>query len=1006
MGMRNFLLLLFVLCAGVVQAAVGAKPAGVTFQKSAIWLAANPAPVQAGDTVTLKMHYRLDPSETWGDKPTQLVCMPLGPWIDNPDGQINKKRQHIGYPGLGTQAHPVAPGEGVVTFSWKLRKAFRYNACFFLCKFKGPDGKDWPWEWRGGRLDIASDPGVFALEPTALGGLFTYGETPQLQLAWGQTPPVDASTAQVTVKDLDGATVWQRKVVLAAGAATQTFALDGFAARGTFSATVELAGVGTNTCFFGLIPPRDASAGTTPFGVTNMADADYIRLARKLGFSHTRLFETWKSLQPAPDVWCLDELDRKIKLNNEQGLRPWICLYDAPAWALPPGTGRVGYEPAPFDLDAWRTILDTLARRYQQQVLGFEMLNEIVPGNKCKDPVKTYVDICRVGSQAVKAVDPKLSVLLAGGLWPHNYRIDLLNAGIGQWIDVLPVHYSTFEGVVEARTDLAARGLDRVRVTDDETASGLSTWNLPPELMLAKSVDQCRHVMTRWPDELCAGAKSITYFGGMGDPCGNWSYLIDRKTPRPCAVTLGVVQSFLADAKPVGKFVLGGATVHLFERRGQALAFVSAPAGRTTVTLPAKGALRVTDFQGRQTQVADGRLTVGDMPVIVEGGDLAALKRLAAAAAIGKVGAQMQGDPRALGNLVQNGDFEDGLAKWGGRQACAPAPDGTGAALALKGTGRGQWKSVWQSVDIPVPGQTYLYTCWMRGEGQGGGSNLSENFSDGTKSKMYTMPSVFVMGGAGSAGWRLMVKRFATHANTKSLTLTPVADGTGRTWVDNVSLSLDAGTDFVAFAARKGGASRPSPIPLCCDNQIKAADGYRWQPKNLSGVVTFAWDDAGLALHAEVEDDVSAPQAIVSAAGDEALKGDVLVLSIFPKGTDEGLVASDQLRWYLSLANPGGGSGRSTLCRPARYAGGLPFGQLAKDSSAYDVNFRREGTRTVYDLVIPWRELPGLKPGAGVRFGCNLVLVDADEGPARGTMVWGAGLGETSAGCGLVTLVP
>ena len=115
-----------------------------------------------------------------------------------------------------------------------------------------------------------------------------------------------------------------------------------------------------------------------------------------------------------------------------------------------------------------------------------------------------------------KKVNPKNVIQLAGGLWPHNYRIDPLNAGVGQWIDVLPVHYSTYEGIVEAKTDLKVRDLaKKVRVADNETASGLSTWQMKPDMTLAKSVGQCKHVMTRWPDELCAGAAFITYFGNF-----------------------------------------------------------------------------------------------------------------------------------------------------------------------------------------------------------------------------------------------------------------------------------------------------------------------------------------------------------------------------------------------------------------------------------------------------------------------------------------------------------
>lgn len=236
-----------------------------------------------------------------------------------------------------------------------------------------------------------------------------------------------------------------------------------------------------------------------------------------------------------------------------------------------------------------------------------------------------------------------------------------------------------------------------------------------------------------------------------------------------------------------------------------------------------------------------------------------------------------------------------------------------------------------------------------------------------------------------------------------------LSEGSGKVYYDNISLSLYKGTDFAAFAGRAGGSKPASNVPLCCDNQVQAAGGYVWTPANLAGVGEFTWDEKALHLKVEVTDDVSAPKAIVSstsATGEEALKGDMLALAIFPKAGADGRPTGEQLRWYMNLASPGGGSGTTTLFRPSKYAMGLKSGQLAKDSSVYQVSFAREGGKTVYDVVIPWSEIPGFTPAKGASFGCNLVLVDSDGGAGTGKMVWGADLGNTASGCGIVTLLP
>ena len=94
------------------------------------------------------------------------------------------------------------------------------------------------------------------------------------------------------------------------------------------------------------------------------------------------------------------------------------------------------------------------------------------------------------------------------------------------------------------------------------------------------------------------------------------------------------------------------------------------------------------------------------------------------------------------------------------------------------------------------------------------------------------------------------------------------------------------------------------------------------------------------------------------------------------------------------------------MFRPNAFSLGAKSGQLAKDSSVYEVSIERKGTKTVYALRIPWAEIPGFTPAVGATMGCNLVLFDSDgPGPALGRMTWGAGLKPGAGDCALITLV-
>ncbi len=1082
------------------------RPATVTFKKSYIWLEDNPAPARVGEDVVLKVHYYLDPSDTWGPKPTKLIAMPLGPWIDNPDGVHNKRRGHVSFGGtMFSKELKVEPGEHTIDFRFKLGTSYRYNSCFFLLKFKQPDGKDWPWDWRGGSLTVVPDVPYFRMFPTARGGAFYYDETPSVALIWGYRIKHGLRIGKAVVTDCENRVVLEKEVELNPARHVQMLTFPELKKRGVFAVTLAAPGMGekgedvTDFCYLARIPKfrRDPDR-PTPFGVTNVADLDTSALAYDLGFTLCRHFTSWNGIQPAKNKWHLSGLDARIRNNVAAGLKPWIQLYGPPAWALPPGMSRTGeFEPAPFDLKAWEDVLLTLAKRYEGKLYGFEFLNEIVPGKACDDPVKTYVDICRTGYEALKKHDPNLVCQLAGGLWPHTFRIDLLNAGVAKYVDVLPVHYSTYEGVAEAERDLAVRNVKNVFVGDNETASGASVWNFPPEMAFRNSRNQCLHVMTRWPDVLTAGGKFVVYFGGGADACGNWSYMLDLTSPRPVLATLAVVQGRLAYAKPVGKFFMGETVCHLFEKDGKAILFLATPGkAGVKVKVPAAGALTVTDYQGNETTAADGVVATGDMPVIVDGGDLAALK-LHAALSIGSAAAPTAlpqvvadagetipvpvkvvnvfdeaktftvtpsnpswgagraekvtlapgesktfeavyrvtskivpsnrlsveiaadglapvskpctlfvADESSLGNLVPNGTFTAGLAPWkgDGKLVDAPlpgAPDNT--ALAIEGAGRG-YRHETQKIDLPVPGATYLYTAWARGEGMGGGSNLDEQDSKGVN-RNHMMLRVFSIPGSGTKGWSYLFKKITFGADARTLAMTPVAEGKkgARILFDNVQLSLYKGSDFVAFAS--GDQAKSSPVPLLCENQVRPESGYAWNEKNVAGLANFTWTKDALVFEAVVEDDAMDARGILSEDGEEALKGDAIALCLFPRMGADGTPENDQLRWYITKVNPGG-SGFATVYRPKKYSMGAKSGQLCKDSSVYQIELTREGTTTRYKLTIPWGEIPGFSPAKGASFGCNVVLTDADGDARRASMVWGGGLKDDSADCGLVTLVP
>ena len=327
----------------------------------------------------------------------------------------------------------------------------------------------------------------------------------------------------------------------------------------------------------------------------------------------------------------LDAWDGFFDVAMANHIQTVVTIYDpGPAWVMPKGR-YVGYQMFPCDLDAFRDLVTTVSKRYDGRFWGWEWLNEITPGGT-PDFVNDYVQLCRTGVETARAVDPKLGSVLAGGLWPRNYRLDVLNAGAGRYIDALPIHYGNGNGILEAREDLDAYGQPRAAVWENESSAFVIQWDRPGLELVTEPV-KSKWVMTRWTDELAAGCEKLFYFGGEGDAIGNSDYLLSDLSPLPVAATLAVFSAKTFYAAPVGIFSSpdNGARFHLFNRDGQALlvADTSTAAGRTSLNVGA-ASVRITDYQGNETPLPTSQGVVSlphsDMPVFIEGADLDVLK--------------------------------------------------------------------------------------------------------------------------------------------------------------------------------------------------------------------------------------------------------------------------------------------------------------------------------------------------------------------------------------------
>jgi hypothetical protein len=591
-----------------------------------------------GQPWQVPVEYYLDPEDDDGG--TSFTVWVGGPWIDCPDGKYTEKRFHASYLGMSRE-QKVKAGRGRHTVTFTVPPALPRNSMLIVCSFRTADGKAWPWNVRCGPVWFRRKGGFFELDTEKPGNLFHDGEPVQINATLrnvrdaGQT-----KSLRYTVRDVT-------REVVAEGTMDFRVERDGqqvaipleLARRGTFLIEAEVPGWETRHTTFARIPDVIAITRDEPtrFGATNLTrpaprerTEELCRIARRLGLTWCRTFVSWNELEPGPGEYRAEPFERAIEMAAEHGIRTWYCLTGPPAWALEGPPRNVSYQAFRCDLRAWRSLVNVVSSRSRGSLWGWEWLNEIVPGGTPAS-AQDYVALCRDGTRTAKAVDSELTTLLAGGLWPRSFRREVLTAGAGRYVDVLPVHYGNGSAVKGARADLEEADA-AAAVWDNESAHGISTWGAPPLDDLART-DQSRWVLTQWVDELAAGCETIVYFGGQGDPAGNWSYLFDDHSPRPVVATLAVLAAKLHDAKPLGVFALGkGGLLYLFDRKGEAVLVASTRVASETIELmmdEPRGShdqLVLTDYQGNErtlkTPQGIAAVPLSAMPVFIEGAHL------------------------------------------------------------------------------------------------------------------------------------------------------------------------------------------------------------------------------------------------------------------------------------------------------------------------------------------------------------------------------------------------
>jgi hypothetical protein len=297
---------------------------------------------------------------------------------------------------------------------------------------------------------------------------------------------------------------------------------------------------------------------------TLRADDESLSLARAAGFDTVVQVFAWREIEPTRGQFHWEVTDQVVAGAEYYGLDLVVRLDQHPAWVSdvsPP------LNAPPDALGDYQHFVERVAWRYRGRVRAYIIWNEpnlaLEWGGEPPDPA-AYVQLLRVGYQAVKAGDPD-ALVVAAGLAPTNgdgeratdersFLRGMYRAGAAPYFDALGAHPYGFglppDATVGANDGLVFRRLEALRAIMLENGDGEKpvwitemgwTVDAPPDqpdiavsqaqqaIYLAGALEQVR---SEWP---WVGLVTIWNLSqpAPSDPFGGYSLFGLDGEPRP-----------------------------------------------------------------------------------------------------------------------------------------------------------------------------------------------------------------------------------------------------------------------------------------------------------------------------------------------------------------------------------------------------------------------------------------------------------------------------------------
>ncbi len=164
----------------------------------------------------------------------------------------------------------------------------------------------------------------------------------------------------------------------------------------------------------------------------------------------------WRGLQPQPNTWKFDALDRAIAIAEERKVDAILTLGQTPRWASArpnePSANGQGFSAEPRDVSDWNAYVRKVVQRYRGRIKYYEIWNEpyysdlrgYTTKGHFSGSVANMIQLAEIAHTAIREIDPQARIIspsCTGGFDIGLACVEaFFKAGGGRFIDIVGFH--------------------------------------------------------------------------------------------------------------------------------------------------------------------------------------------------------------------------------------------------------------------------------------------------------------------------------------------------------------------------------------------------------------------------------------------------------------------------------------------------------------------------------------------------------------------------------------